>query len=111
MSLARRVSKIILPVLLVAFALLNLAYGQTPVPSLIPTRKPTNKPVHIYVNEAPVELTMQEKQGIVATLTVLLFILMAMDFTGPEVLFLIALMICCLAQILTMNETLSGKHF
>lgn len=63
---------------------------------------------NIYGEHTPIAMTQEEQQGLVATLTVLLFILMAFDFTGPEVLFLIALMILCLAQILTLSETLSG---
>jgi hypothetical protein len=80
-------------------------------PSLKPSRKPSNKPVHIYGDEKPIFLSENEQQGLVGALTILIFILMACEITGPEVLFLIALMICCLAQILTLPETLSGKHF
>ncbi len=65
---------------------------------------------HIYGDNEPITMTEKEQQGLVATLTVLLFILMALDFTGPEVLFLIALMILCLTQILTLPETLSGLY-
>lgn len=66
--------------------------------------------VHIYGDNEPIFLTLEEQQAIVATLTVLLFVLMAFEVNGPEVLFLIALMVCCLTQILTMVETLSGKY-
>ena len=98
-------------VLLAIGCLLSFVCGQTPTykPSAKPTKKPTNKPVHIFGDEEPVTLTEKEQQGIVASLTIALFILMALDFTGPEVLFLIALMIVCLSQILTMPETLSGS--
>ena len=81
-----------------------------------PTIKPSSKPakparklIHIYGDEDPVDLTDTEKQWIVGSLTVALLVLMAFDFTGPEILFLIALMVCCLTQILTISETLSGK--
>lgn len=116
MSLFNRVKAV--QVLLAVGTLLSFVCAQTSEaptvmptvkPSLKPSRKPTNKPVHIYGDEDPVFLSTEEKQGIVATLTILLFILMALDFTGPEVLFLIALMILCLCQILTLTETLSGK--
>eukprot|EP01031_Cornospumella_fuschlensis_P036333 gene36333-44076_t len=63
---------------------------------------------HIYIDHDPIELTEDEQQGIVATLTILLFVLMAFEITGPEVLFLIALMIVTLSQILTLPEALSG---
>jgi hypothetical protein len=65
---------------------------------------------NIYGEYEPISMTEEEQQGLVAALTILLFILMAMDFTGPEVLFLIALMILCLAQVLTLSETLSGAR-
>ncbi len=94
--------------ILLAMGVFNgLVFSQTTTSK--PTRKPTNKPIHIYGNEEPIFLSENAQQGIVAGLTIALFVLMAMDFTGPEVLFLIALMICCLAQILTLTETLSGK--
>ena len=67
---------------------------------------------NIYGDQAPISLTETEQQGIVATLIVLLFVLMAFEVAAPEVLFLIALMICCLTQIITLSETLSGTiHF
>jgi hypothetical protein len=66
---------------------------------------------NIYGEHEPISMTQEEQQGLVAALTILLFILMAMDITGPEVLFLIALMILCLAQVLTLSETLSGTPF
>lgn len=67
--------------------------------------------VHIYGDQEPINLPLEVQQGIVASLTVLLFILMALEASGPEVLFFIALMICCLTQILTLGETLSGKYY
>ena len=55
-----------------------------------------------------IKLSPDVQQGLVGALTILLFILMATEITGPEVLFLIALMIVTLAQILTLTEALSG---
>mmetsp|Transcript_11471 Transcript_11471/g.15798 ORF Transcript_11471/g.15798 Transcript_11471/m.15798 type:complete len:792 (-) Transcript_11471:85-2460(-) len=76
------------------------------------TRAPTKKPVapipNIYGKYQMITLDLDVQQGIVAALTILLFIFMAMEITGPEVLFLIALMIVTLAQILTLTEALSG---
>ena len=80
--------------------------------SRAPTRKPTTKPVapipNIYGQNTMITLSPDEQQGLVGALTILLFILMATEITGPEVLFLIALMIVTLAQILTLTEALSG---
>eukprot|EP01033_Poteriospumella_lacustris_P017052 gene17052-12204_t len=111
--MAGSITKNLFTIGVVVLTLFNVVLGQTASPTRAPstfrpTRKPTNKPIHIYGDEEPIFLTENEQQGLVATLTVLLFVLMAFDFTGPEVLFLIALMICCLAQILTITETLSG---
>lgn len=98
--------------LLLLCGLVSVISGQTESTSVEgaqPARKLASKPTHIYGDEKPVDLGTNEKQGIVAALTILLFVLMALDFTGPEVLFLIALMIVCLCQILTLPETLSGQ--
>eukprot|EP01040_Poterioochromonas_malhamensis_P001714 gene1712-1819_t len=116
-------------------ALICLIDGQTSVPSRAPTakptsraptiapsgpsRKPTRKPTRsptfrakansIYTDFAPTEtLTSEEQQGIVGTLTVLLFVLMATEITSPEVLFLIALIIVILTEILTLSQGLAG---
>jgi hypothetical protein len=63
----------------------------------------------IYGDYAPEKkLTDQEQQGIVATLTILLFVFMAMEITSPEVLFLIALIIVIMCEILTLKEGLAG---
>ena len=99
--------------MIASFALVMTSSTTVPTfkPSFKPSRKPTNQPIHIYGDEDPVFLTDGEKQAIVASLTIALLVLMAFDFTGPEVLFLIALMVCCLTQILTMAETLSGKMY
>lgn len=84
-------------------------------PSRKPTRKPTRSPTFrakansIYADFAPTEtLTSEEQQGIVGTLTVLLFVLMATEITSPEVLFLIALIIVILTEILSLSQGLAG---
>ncbi len=65
----------------------------------------------IYGDHAPEKkLTPEEQQAIVATLTILLFVLMAMEITSPEVLFLIALIIVIMCEILTLKEGLAGKN-
>lgn len=63
----------------------------------------------IYGEYDDIEMTDKEKQGVVGALTILIFILMATEITGPEVLFLIALMIVTLLQIITLQDALSGK--
>lgn len=70
---------------------------------------PVVKAASIYGDNEPVKLSTDEQQGIVGTLTVLLFLLMATEITGPEVLFLIALMIVTLCEIITLTDCLSGK--
>lgn len=84
-----------------------------------PTRKPTPRPTRaptyrakvnsIYADYAPTKtLTKNQQQAIVGTLTALLFVLMATEITGPEVLFLIALVIVILTEILTLSQGLAG---
>lgn len=64
----------------------------------------------IYGDHAPEEpLPETAQQAIVGTLTILLFVLMAMELTSPEVLFLIALIIVILCEILTIKEGLAGN--
>jgi hypothetical protein len=70
--------------------------------------KPTNQPVQIYGVQPAVFLSHTAQQIIVATLTILLFILMAIEFLSPEILFLIALMIVTGCQIITQSEALAG---
>eukprot|EP01040_Poterioochromonas_malhamensis_P001712 gene1714-1817_t len=85
--------------------------GPSRKPTLKPTRSPTfrSKDDSIYAQFAPTEtLTSEEQQGIVGTLTVLLFVLMATEITSPEVLFLIALIIVILTEILSLNQGLAG---
>lgn len=86
--------------------------SRAPFISVRPTRTPSKKPVapipNIYGKNDMIMLSKDEQQGIVGALTILLFIFMAMEITGPEVLFLIALMIVTLAQILTLTDALSG---
>lgn len=77
--------------------------------SLKPSRKPSSVPIHIYGNQPAVYLTQQTQQIIVGVLTILLFILMAIEFLAPEVLFLIALMIVTGCQIISLNQAFAGK--
>lgn len=63
----------------------------------------------IYGEYDDIQMTDKEKQGVVGALTILIFILMASEVTGPEVLFLIALMVVTLLQIITLQDALSGK--
>jgi hypothetical protein len=64
----------------------------------------------IYGDFAPDEpMTKPDQQAVVGLLTGLLFILMALEVTAPEVLFLIALIIVILCEILTLTEGLAGK--
>ncbi len=72
-----------------------------------PTRVPT---ISIYLENESVYISQTGQQAIVGTLTIMLFILMALEFLSPEILFMIALIIVMLCQILTMAETLSGKY-
>lgn len=88
----------------------------TPRPSAKKTKKPTFKPtfrkIGIYGEYGPDELPKQETQQIiVGILILLLLVLMAMDisFLTPEVLFLVALIIVILSEILTLAEGLAGE--
>lgn len=73
-----------------------------------PSRKPSGKPIHIYGDKEPVFLTKDVQQIIVGVLTILLFVLMAVEFLAPEVLFLIALMIVTGCQIITLTQAFAG---
>ncbi len=70
-----------------------------------------SKPIpSIYGEFAPEEpIKFYDQQAIVATLIALLFVLMALEVTGPEVLFTIALTIVTLCEIITLPDALSGK--
>jgi hypothetical protein len=88
----------------------------TQISTVKPTAKPTRKPtlfptISIYQNNESVNIPQVGQQAIVGALTILLFILMALEFLSPEVLFMIALIIVMLCQILTLGETLSGEPF
>ena len=50
------------------------------------------------------------QQGIVASLTVILFVCMAMEKFTPEVLFMAALVVITFCEILTLEEALSGEN-
>jgi hypothetical protein len=85
--------------------------GPTRGPTRKPTRNPTfrSKASSIYTDYAPTKtLTQKEQQGLVAAMIFLLFILMAFEVTTPEVLFLIALVILILTEILTLAQGLAG---
>ena len=85
-----------------------------------PTTKPTNKPPTrnptelkpgIYGDFGPKEYAPQETQQIiVGILIILLLVLMAFEISTPEILFLIALIIVILAEILTLSEGLAGIY-
>ena len=74
-----------------------------------PTRKPTERKPGIYGDFGPKEYAPQETQQIiVGILIILLLVLMAFEISTPEILFLIALIIVILAEILTLSEGLAG---
>lgn len=80
-------------------------------PTLKPTGRPSREPTkaaHIYGQFDRIQLDSVTQQAIVAALTIALFLCMAFEFQAPEILFLIALMVVTLSQILTMSEALSG---
>lgn len=85
-----------------------------PVPTQRPTaRRPsptTRKPTgHIYVNNSALSLSKNEQQIIVGVMIILVFLGMALELAQPEILFLFALVFVMLAQILTIDEVLSGE--
>ncbi len=93
----------------------------TAIPTIVPTFKPTAKPTPkpsgrptraptkgIYLGNTNIDLKTQTRQAIVGTLTILLFVLMACELLSPEILFMIALIIILLCQILSLSEALSG---
>jgi di/tricarboxylate transporter len=63
---------------------------------------------HIYGDHDRIEMTSSEKQGVTATLIILVFLAMIFNVTSPEVSFLIALVVLMLCEILTLSETLAG---
>jgi hypothetical protein len=65
----------------------------------------------VYLDHKHIEITENDQQILVATLTIALFVGMALELLSPEILFMIALIIIMLCQILSMSETLSGKTF
>lgn len=68
-------------------------------------------PIPIYGEDSkPVGLTEDAAQSIVGVLTIMIFVLMAMELCTPEVLLLSSLIICLLLQILTLPEALSGIY-
>ena len=99
----------------------HILAGETPTfnpsrqPSRVPSRKPSNKPTvkataFIYGNGVPsVQLSEKDQQIMCGVMTILLFVFMALELLSPEVLFLLALIVLMLTQVLTLTETLSGK--
>ena len=79
------------------------------IPSRAPSRVPTPKTPHIYGDAQPVYISKVNQQIMCGILTILLFVFMALEVLSPEVLFLIALVILLLTQVLTLTETLSGN--
>jgi hypothetical protein len=66
----------------------------------------------IYGDHEPEDkLDPQQQQAVVGTLTCLIFILMATEITSPEVLFLIALCIVIMCEIITLKEGLDGEKY
>lgn len=76
---------------------------------LVDSRVPNNKDNSIYKDFAP-DYKMDEvgQQVIVAILTISIFLLMAAEVTSPEIVFLIALCIVTLCEILTLKQATSG---
>lgn len=70
----------------------------------------TSYAVGIYGEDAkPVGLTEDSSQIVVGVLTIMIFVLMALEWVTPEVLLLTALIITLLLEILTLPEALSGN--
>jgi hypothetical protein len=90
----------------------------------IPTQKPTRKILllfysllrrphpsliaGIYLDNKDIVISETGQQILTGCLTIVLFIGMAFEFLSPEVLFMNALIILMLCQILSLSETLSG---
>jgi di/tricarboxylate transporter len=79
-------------------------------PTYRPTRQPSPRTNNgIYGNFGPDEYPDKNvQQIIVAMLIILLLVMMACEVSTPEILFLIALVIVILAEILTLQEGLAG---
>lgn len=63
----------------------------------------------IYGKYPDLDLSPLTQQIIVGVLTILLFVGMAIELLSPEVLFLIAVTIVLICQIITLQDALSGK--
>jgi len=61
-----------------------------------------------YYEYNRVILTRLEAQNLCGALIIVCFAVMALDITGPEVVFLVALSVLMLAEVLTITDTLSG---
>ena len=118
----RRVDLVKVSTFILALLTIATCVTATSSPTLVPTlgpstfkptvrpssKAPTAAPVHIYGSNSPVDMSLDKQQGLVAVLTVLLFILMATEVLAPEILFLIALMIITGCEIITITDCLSG---
>ncbi len=63
----------------------------------------------IYPNsETGVDLTDDAKKGIVGTLIILIFLVMAFELVPPDIAFFVGLIIVMITQILTLPDTLAG---
>jgi hypothetical protein len=63
----------------------------------------------IYLDQKDINLAVGTQQVITGVLTIGLFVCMVLELLAPEVLFLIALIVLMLCQILSLSETLSGS--
>ncbi len=78
-------------------------------PSACPKTASPELAPNIYNEQPRVGMPLDDQKMLVASLIILLFVSMAAEISSPEVLFLIALMILCLAQVLSLADTLSGR--
>ncbi len=63
----------------------------------------------IYPNsETGVDLTDDAKKGIVGTLIIVIFLVMAFEIVPPDIAFFVGLVIVMMTQILTLPDTLAG---
>jgi hypothetical protein len=62
----------------------------------------------VYVDHKDIYISEDGQQILTGTLTIALFIFMAFEILSPEILFMIALIILMLCQVLSLSETLSG---
>ena len=78
-------------------------------PSSSPTQRPSQQ---IYGDSIdPVGLSSEAQQAILGVMTIGLFAGMLFEFKPPEILFLGAVMVCTILQILTLSQALSGMNY